>query len=157
METEAGIYFLNILSAGDSLSWRYPVDPCKLSVFSVSRCLYLSHFAPHNVSSVSKDKTGLRSPQLSTLFKLFVLFKNYLIPWFSYNFRLFLPKLLSTAFFISRALVMNNPDNYPPPLWSDTISAPATTVREAERGVSPGSALFRYLLYLFLAIQGLQQ
>ena len=34
---------------------------CRLSVFSVSRCLYLSHFAPHNVSSVSRDKTGLRS------------------------------------------------------------------------------------------------
>ena len=58
---------------------------CRLSVFSVSRCLYLSHFAPHNVSSVSRDKTGLRSPQLSTLFKLFVLFGTYIIPWFSYK------------------------------------------------------------------------
>ena len=77
-------------------------DPCKLSVFSVSRCLYLSHFAPHNVSSVSRDKTGLRSPQLSTLFKLFVLFGTCLKPWFSYKLPFFLPisKRLSAAFFI---------------------------------------------------------
>ena len=155
METEAGIYFLNILSAGVSLSWRYPLDPCKLSVFSVSRCLYLSHFAPHNVSSVSRDKTGLRSPQLSTLFKQFVLFRfrNYLISWFSYNFRLFLPKLLSlhslshepwlwiilTIILLHFGLTQSPP---PPP-------EPGTSRREAERGVSPGTALFRYLLYIY--------